>query len=93
MEAANFASFYNLDNLVGIIDVNRLGQSAATSLQHELLTYQTRWQSYGWYAIIIEGNSVEHIIKAFNEAAGIKGRPVMILAKTFKGRFVSYNGL
>lgn len=85
MEAANFASYYNLDNLVGIIDINRLGQSAATSLQHELLTYQTRWQSYGWYAIIIEGNSVEHIIKAFNEAATIKGRPVMILAKTFKG--------
>jgi len=85
MEAANFASYYNLDNLVGIIDVNRLGQSAATSLQHELLTYQMRWQSYGWYAIVIEGNSVEHIIKAFNEAATIKGRPVMILAKTFKG--------
>jgi len=85
MEAANFASYYNLDNLVGIIDVNRLGQSAATSLQHELLTYQMRWQSYGWYAIVIEGNSVEHIIKAFDEAATIKGRPVMILAKTFKG--------
>ena len=47
MEAANFASYYNLDNLVGIIDVNRLGQSAATSLQHELITYQMRWQSYG----------------------------------------------
>jgi len=85
MEAANFASYYNLDNLVGIIDVNRLGQSAATSLQHELLTYQMRWQSYGWYAIVIEGNSVEHIVKAFDEAASIKGRPVMILAKTYKG--------
>jgi len=85
MEAANFASYYNLDNLVGIIDVNRLGQSAATSLQHEMLTYQMRWQSYGWYSIVIEGNSIEHIVKAFDEAATIKGRPVMILAKTYKG--------
>ena len=65
--------------------MNRLGQSAATSLQHEMLTYQMRWQSYGWYSIVIEGNSVEHIVKAFDEAASIKGRPVMILAKTYKG--------
>lgn len=85
MEAANFASYYNLDNLVGIIDVNRLGQSAATSLQHELITYQMRWQSYGWHAVVIEGNCVESILKAFKEAATIKGKPVMILAKTFKG--------
>merc|ERR1719318_536055 len=46
MEAANFAGFYELDNLVGIIDVNRLGQSAATSMEHEMLTYQMRWSSY-----------------------------------------------
>jgi len=85
MEAANFAGYYELDNLVGIIDVNRLGQSAPTSLQHEILTYQMRWQSYGWYAIALEGNSIEHIIKAFDEAARIKGKPTMIIAKTFKG--------
>ena len=47
MEAANFSSYDKLDNLVGIIDINRLGQSAATSLEHELIVYQMRWQSYG----------------------------------------------
>lgn len=47
MEAANFASYYKLDNLVAIIDVNRLGQSNVTSLEHELIVYQMRWQSYG----------------------------------------------
>lgn len=47
MEAANFASFYKLDNLVGIIDINRLGQSDPTSLQHLTSTYQMRWDSYG----------------------------------------------
>ena len=47
MEAANFAGFYKLDNLVGIIDINRLGQSDPTSLQHEMSVYQKRWESYG----------------------------------------------
>lgn len=85
MEAANFASFYKLDNLVGIIDVNRLGQSAPTSLEHELIVYQMRWQSYGWNAMVIEGNSVESICKAFHMAEHTKGKPTMILAKTRKG--------
>ena len=47
MEAANFASYYKLDNLVGIVDVNRLGQSDPTSLQHDMNTYKARWESYG----------------------------------------------
>ena len=47
MEAANFASYYKLDNLVAIIDINGLGQSAPTSLVHEMIVYQMRWQSYG----------------------------------------------
>jgi transketolase len=85
MEAANFSSYYKLDNLVGIIDINRLGQSAATSLEHELIVYQMRWQSYGWNAIVIEGNCVEAICKAFHAAEHTKGKPTMILAKTRKG--------
>lgn len=85
MEAANFASYYQLDNLVAIIDINRLGQSAPTSLQHEMLSYQMRWQSFGWYAIAIEGNSIEHIVKAFDEATSVKGRPTIVLARTYKG--------
>lgn len=47
MEAAAFSSHYKLDNLVGIIDVNRLGQSDPTALEHRMDTYQSRWESYG----------------------------------------------
>ena len=47
IEAANFASFYKLDNLVAIIDVNRLGQSDPTSLQHDLNYYQRMWEGHG----------------------------------------------
>ena len=47
MEAANFASYYKLDNLVAIVDVNRLGQSDPTSIQHDLDHYQRRWSGHG----------------------------------------------
>lgn len=56
MEAANFAGFYKLDNLVAIIDVNRLGQSDPTSLQHDLARYEARWKSYGY--VILCSSSV-----------------------------------
>lgn len=85
MEAANFCSFYKLDNLVGIIDVNRLGQSDPTSMQHEMDHYQRRWDSYGWNAIVLDGSDIESICKAFYDAEQTTGKPTMILAKTYKG--------
>lgn len=86
MEAANFAGFYKLDNLVGIIDINRLGQSDPTSLQHEMDTYQKRWESYGWNAVVVDGNDIEAVCKAMYSAEQTKGRPTMILAQTLKGK-------
>jgi len=85
MEAANFASHYNLDNLVGMIDINRLGQSDPTNLQHEMDVYEARWASYGWNAIVVDGADVEAITQAFASAEEFKGKPTMILAKTYKG--------
>lgn len=86
MEAANFAGYYKLNNLVGIIDINRLGQSDPTSLGHEMDVYQKRWESYGWNALVIEGNDVEAICKAFHTAEQVTDKPTMILAKTLKGK-------
>jgi len=88
MEAANFAGYYKLDNLVGIIDINRLGQSDPTSLQHEMDVYQKRWESYGWNAIVVDGHDIEAICRAYFDAEQAKGRPTMILAKTYKGKGV-----
>jgi transketolase len=51
-EAFHFASNYHLDNLVAIIDVNRLGQSEATSIQHDLDVYQRRLESFGYNALL-----------------------------------------
>jgi len=84
-EAINFAGFYKLDNLCAIIDVNRLGQSDPAPLQHDMETYKARMESFGFHAIVVDGHDMEEIIKAFDEAEATKGKPTMILAKTFKG--------
>lgn len=85
-EAINFAGFYKLDNLCAIIDVNRLGQSDPAPLQHDMEQYKARMVSFGFHAIVVDGHDVEELLKAFAEAAATKGKPTMILAKTYKGR-------
>ena len=85
-EAINFAGFYKLDNLCAIIDVNRLGQSDPAPLQHDMEQYKSRMESFGFHAIVVDGHDVEELLKAFAEAAATKGKPTMILAKTYKGR-------
>ncbi len=87
-EAMASASFYKLDNIVGIIDVNRLGQSRETMLGHGVKEYEKRVKAFGWDAIVIDGHSFSAISGAFKKAARAK-KPAMIIAKTFKGRGIS----
>ena len=76
-----------MDNLVAIIDVNRLGQSAPTTLQHDVDTYANRFSSFGWHSIIIDGHNVSDIIKSLDEARNIKDKPTALISKSFKGKF------
>jgi len=85
-EAFNFAGHYKLDNLVAILDVNRLGQSDPTLLQHDMDTYRKRLSAFGFNAIVVDGHDVEELCKAFHEASETKGSPTAIIAKTFKGK-------
>jgi transketolase len=89
-EAAESATHFGVDNLVGITDVNRLGQSRPTIWQHDLGALARRWEGFGWHTIQIDGHDFNQILDAFAEARKTKGRPTMILAKTFKGRGVSF---
>ncbi|KAB0397645.1 hypothetical protein E2I00_011420, partial [Balaenoptera physalus] len=75
-----------LDNLVAILDINRLGQSDPTPLQHQMDVYQKRCEAFGWHAIIVDGHSVEELCKAFGQ---VKNQPTAIIAKTFKGRGIT----
>ncbi len=90
-EAMQIASFYKLNNLIGILDVNRLGQSRETMLGYDVATYQKRISSFGWETIVVKnGHNVVEITKAYKKALKVKDRPVMIIAKTIKGKGVSF---
>lgn len=86
-ESLHFASYYNLDNLCVIFDVNRLGQSEPTSLQHNMEVYRKRLDGFGFNAIVVDGHDIEELCKAFHEANVTKDKPTAIIAKTFKGKF------
>lgn len=89
-EAAEVARYHGLDNLCAIVDVNRLGQSDPTMLQHNMEGYRARWAGFGWHAIVVDGHDIAALLAAFDEAARTKGTPTVLLAKTFKGHGISF---
>jgi transketolase len=89
-EAADIAAADGLDNLCGITDVNALGQSRPTMWQHDLEQFARRWRAFGWHAIAIDGHDLNAILDAFSEARATRGRPTMIVARTLKGKGVSF---
>ncbi|MFT3867517.1 MAG: transketolase [Nibricoccus sp.] len=89
-EAIQLAAFYKVSNLVGIIDVNRLGQSRETMVGANLDAYVQRVRAFGWKAIPIDGHNYDQILKAYREAAAETERPSMIIAATIKGKGISF---
>ena len=89
-EALELAAYYKLDNLAGIMDVNRLGQRGETMYGHDLTVYKKRAAAFGWEPIVIDGHHLPQILTAFEQAAQVRDRPVMIIAKTLKGKGVSF---
>jgi transketolase len=84
-EALDKASYYHLDNLTAIVDVNRLGQRGPTELGWDLDAYAGRVEAFGCRAAVIDGHDLGEIDKAL-AAVGDAGRPTVILARTRKGR-------
>ncbi|MCK4635302.1 MAG: transketolase [Candidatus Moranbacteria bacterium] len=89
-EAMEIASYYKLNNLIGIIDVNRLGQRGETMLGHDVETYKNRVESFGWNAVIVDGHNSEEIFSAFQNIDNSSDKPTMIIAKAIKGKGVSF---
>lgn len=89
-ESAENARHHGLDNLCAIIDVNRLGQSDPTMLQHDMEAYRSRWAGFGWHALVVDGHDLSALLTAFEDAAATKGKPTVLLAKTYKGRGISF---
>jgi transketolase len=89
-EAANIAAHHELANLCGITDVNALGQSQPTAFGHDMDAYARRWTAFGWNAIVVDGHDIAALLEAFERARQVTDRPTMILAKTIKGKGVSF---
>lgn len=90
-EAFDHASHYKLDNLVGILDCNRLGQRGETELGWNTAAYEARAKAFGWNAIVIDGHNYDEINKAYAQAIQQpNGAPTLIVAKTVKGKGVSF---
>src|SRR3989338_10547474 len=75
---------------MGIIDVNRLGQSGQTMYGHDVVAYKRRLKAFGWQTYVVDGHNLEQILDVYKAAMRIKGKPVMIIAKTTKGKGVSF---
>src|SRR2546425_299192 len=85
-EAFDHASYYKLDNLVGILDCNRLGQRGETELGWNTAAYEARAKAFGWNAFIIDGHNYEEINRVLSQALQTQGSPTLIIAKTIKGK-------
>ena len=89
-EAFHIAAHYNLNNLTAIIDVNRLGQRGETELGWNTQAYVERGLAFGWNAFAIDGHNYEEINSAYERASQSTDRPTLIVAKTKKGKGVSF---
>jgi transketolase len=89
-EAAAVAAHDRLDAICAITDVNALGQSGTTQWQHDLEALAVRWRAFGWHALVVDGHDLPALLDAFEKARQTRGRPTMILARTLKGKGVSF---
>ena len=89
-EAIMFAAHYKLDNLCMIIDNNGLQIDGRVSDVMNVMPYEDKLKAFGWNVISIDGHDIEQILNALSEAKTVKGKPTAIVAKTIKGKGVSF---
>ncbi|MGI6777235.1 MAG: transketolase [Acetivibrionales bacterium] len=89
-EAAMAASFYKLDNLVGILDCNKIQATGPISERFDTNPLREKWISFGWNVIEIDGHDIEQIITALDQTDETNGKPTMIIAHTVKGKGICF---
>src|SRR5207247_9371470 len=88
-EAASLAGIYRLNNLIAIVDANRLGQSQPTAFGHDINVYRKGFEAFGWRVEDIDGHDHEEIIEVLN-GVGLRNQPLVMLAKPSKAAGVSF---
>ncbi|AHF08238.1 transketolase [Desulfitobacterium metallireducens] len=89
-EAAMAAAHYKLDNITGILDYNGLQIDGTTDQVMSTSPLLDKWQAFGWHVIEVDGHDIEQLFTAFEEAKATKGKPTLLLAKTIKGKGISF---
>ncbi len=89
-EAAMCAAKYQLDNLVAVLDYNKLSLTGRVNEVMPLEPLYEKWNAFGWHVIEVNGHSVTQLVNAFDEARTIKGKPSFIIAHTVKGRGIPF---
>ncbi len=84
-EAAEIAHFYKLNNLIALLDCNRLGQSTEALHGHHLERYAAKFEAFGWKSLTIDGHDMHQIMTALDKARDSDDMPTIIIAKTLKG--------
>ena len=89
-EAAMTAHHHHLDAVCAIIDANQLQQNGPVKTIQDIEPLAEKWRAFGWHAIEIDGHNLAHVMKAYDEAETIKSKPQVIVARTVKGKGVSF---
>ena len=89
-EAAMFAAGYNLDNLIVIVDANSLQAIGKTGDIVPMEPFSSKWKSFGWEVKEIDGHDYSQILRAFDDIPNTPGAPTAIIARTVKGKGVTY---
>ena len=89
-EAAMTSHHHKLDQVCAIIDANQLQQNGPVKEIQDIEPLADKWRAFGWHAIEIDGHKIEQVLKAYDEAKTVKGRPQVIVARTVKGKGVSF---
>jgi transketolase len=89
-EAAMFGAFHKLDNVVAILDYNRIQLDGFVKDIMEIEPVVAKWQAFGWHTVELDGHSIPALQAAFAEAAAVKGKPTVLIAHTIKGKGVSF---
>ena len=89
-ESAEIASYYHIDTLVAIVDASRLGQSNVTMDAGDVEKIAKKFEAFGWRAIRVDGHNAEAIATAYQSARESQNTPTVIVAKTIKGKGVSF---
>ena len=89
-EAVLSAAKYGLDNLIAVVDWNNLQINGVVDVVKKVSPIDDKFEAFGWETFMVDGHDFDALIDVFEKAAEVKGKPVCIIAKTTKGKGVSF---